>query len=236
MGQPRSAKRAAREATEAAMLTAATRMLLESPATDVLATLKPVEIARRSVPPRTTGAFYNIWPTQADFRRAVLDHVLSLDRFPADRATTEQFDALLDRPDLDVEEAVRVTANLAFEGQRTEPAVRLQLALWTQVETDPEVRERLELLYSDISDSLVPRYVRLLERSGRRMSPPFTPETLAVALTALVEGLHLRWAVDPDAVTDDLGTPPGVTGVEERRWSTFAALVRVLLAGMTEPI
>lgn len=221
------------------MLDAATRMLLESPAGDVLGTLKPVDVARRSEPPRTTGAFYNIWPTQAEFRNALLDHVLSMQRFHGARARMDSVDAVIADPGSTraaVEDALRVTANAAFDELKDDPAMRLQHALWTLAGPDPEIRERLERVYGGISASVVPRYTELLRRSGRQMAPPFTVELLAVAVAALVEGLHLRWAVDPDAVPDDVGPPPRTAGPDDgRRWSAFAALAHALVVGMTEP-
>jgi AcrR family transcriptional regulator len=220
------------------MLDAATRMLLECPTGDVLGALRPVDVARRSEPPRTTGAFYNIWPTQADFREALLDHVLSLPSLHGARAGMDLFDDLIATPDAgarSVVDAMRVTANAAFDGLKDDPAIRLQHALWTLSGPDPQVRARLGRRYGSISTTVVPRYARLLERAGRRMAEPFTVEVLAVAIAALAEGLHLRWAVDPGAVPDDIGPPPGVPD-DERRWSTFATLAHVLVRGMTEPL
>jgi len=241
-GAARGSRRAARAATEAAMLDAAARMLLQAPGTDVLGTLKPVEIARRCEPPRTTGAFYNIWPSQSAFRRALLDHVLSLDQFQADEAITDLLGQVAKDPDTDAQEAVRLVANLAFDVMRDDPSFRLQHALWTRADVDPDVRDGLRRLHQTITDTMTPRYREVLEQSGRRMAPPFTLDTLAVAIAALAEGLNVRRAIDPDAVPDDVGPPPTARptapddGSPERRWSTFAALAHVLLDGMTEPI
>jgi hypothetical protein len=44
---------------------------------------------------------------------------------------------------------------------------------------------------------------------GRRIRPPFTPETFAVTITALVQGLSLRVTIEPDAVPQDLRGLPG---------------------------
>lgn len=59
-------------------------------------------------------------------------------------------------------------------------------------------------LYGSIQDRFEPVYAELLAAWGRKMRPDLTVGDLAVALTALVEGLILRSAVDPDAVPDDL--------------------------------
>ena len=44
----------------------------------------------------------------------------------------------------------------------------------------------------------------LLERTGRKILPPFTLEMLAVALNALFEGLVIRAAVDGESVSDQM--------------------------------
>jgi hypothetical protein len=226
-----SAKQAARAASEAAMLAAATRMLLESPTTDVLASLKPVEVARRSTPARTTGAFYNIWPTQADFRRALLNHLVSIDRFRFDRRHTEALDALLGEPDADMHEILRVMANAISSELRQDPVIRLHQALRLQARADPEVRSAMGVLYSSFTESFAPRIAVILERSGRRLRQPATPEAVVVAFAALVEGLHLRWLVDPGAVPGAVSLPG-----DPRHWSLLAHLADTLLTGLTEPL
>jgi hypothetical protein len=231
-----SAKQAARRGTEAALLAAATDLLLQSPSSDVLRSLRPGDVARRADPPRTTGAFYNIWPTQAEFRQALLDHVLSLDRFHGDADTREALADFLGRADLDASEAIRVAANMNFDGFKDDPAFRLQHSLWTRHEADPEIRERLRLLYVAIAESLVPLYEFFLRRAGRRMRPQYTIELLGVTLAALVEGLYVRWAVEPDAVPDDVGPPPGVEPVADRPWTAFASVSHLIIMAMTEPI
>jgi hypothetical protein len=230
-----TAKQAARKATEAALLRAATRMVFESPGNDVLASLRPVDVVRRADPPRTTGAFYNIWPTQADFRRALLDHLLSLDRFKIDEDTRQSLRDHLARTDFRMDEAIRVAASMNFEGLKHEPALRVQHALWTHAVTDELIREKVKALYVAISDSLTPIYSAMLERSGRRMRPPHTVDTLAVVLAALVEGLQIRWTVEPEAVPDDFGAPPGVEASSQRPWNMFASVAHIVFMGMSEP-
>jgi hypothetical protein len=228
-----SAKRAARQATQAAMLASATRILLESPRSDVLGTLKPVEIARRCDPPRTTGAFYNIWATHAEFHRDLLDHLLSMDRFTGDRTTLEMLGSFLDHADMSVPEIFRIAARYNFDELKGEPAAVLQLALWTQ-HHDPAIRERLRCLYGAINDSLHPLYSRVLVKAGRRMRKPYDVQMLTTTITALVEGFLLRWAVDPDALPEGLDAPPGVDGPEP--WELFGTASYLLFESMTEPV
>jgi AcrR family transcriptional regulator len=227
---------AARAATKAALLAAATRLLFEMPGPTTLQRLKPADLVRRADPPRTTGAFYHLWPTQEEFRRDLLAHVLSLDRFAADVSTRVTIEGFLAEPELRLDETIRVAANVNFDQLKNDPAMWVLQALWTDHGADPEVRERLRALYADMTSRLAPLYAVLLERSGRRMRAPYDLQALAVTLACLVEGMHVRWAVDPDAVPDDVGPPPGVTQDEGGRWSMFASVTHTLFLTMTEPV
>jgi AcrR family transcriptional regulator len=258
MAQDRgNAKDAARQATRTALLDAATRLLFRSPAADPIGALRPMEVVRAADPPRSNGAFYNIWPTQAAFRRDLLHHVLSPARSEVGARTTyTAAERLSAGPDVSVEEAFRVAANLNFDGLRQDTSLRLKHALWTRHETDPEVRQLLAGLYEGVTDLFVPVYEAALTRAQRRMRQPYTVEHLATTLTALGEGLYTRWAVHPRAVPDDLGPPPAaatagaptdertgepagepVGGPEaHERWTFFASIAFTTFMAMTEPV
>jgi hypothetical protein len=229
------AKAAARQATKDALLQAAAGMLFDAPAADPIGALRPTEVVRRAVPPRSNGAFYNIWPTQEAFRRDLLHHVLSVDRIEVGRPTAEAGAELAAAPHIPVAETVRLLANLNFDGIKEDPSMRLRIALWTRHGVDPDVRELLEALYDGVTTLFTPMYAGLVEKAGRRMRPPFTIETLAVALASLSEGLHTRWTVQPGAVPDDLG-PDADPDHVDRRWSLFAAVTYMIFLGMTEPV
>lgn len=232
-----TAKQAARAATRSALLDAATSMLFERTGPSTLQRLKPADVVRRAHPPRTTGAFYHLWPTQEEFRRDLLVHVLSLDRFAADETTRVAITAFLTEPVLRLDETIRIAANVNFDQLRHDPAMWVLQALWIDHPGDDEVRERLRALYADMTTRLEPLYAALLQRSGRRMRAPFDIPTLAVVLASLVEGLHVRWAVDPAAVPDDVGAPPDVQDEASAaaRWGLFAAVTHTLFLAMTEP-
>lgn len=237
-GTRQGAKEAARRATRASMIEAATRMLLENPGADPLTSLRATDVAARAEPPRTTGAFYNIWPTQADFRSDLLEHVLSLERFQVGERTTAAIAASVVAEPFDLAEVVRLAANLNAEGLRTDPAMRLKQSLWSRYAVDDDVRTGLAGFYTAISQSLCPLYEAVLARSGRRMRPEYDVDVLAVALASLVEGLTLRRAVQPEAVPDDVPPPPGVplgSAAHDRPWSQFAALAYTILLAMSEP-
>lgn len=237
-GRP-SAKAAAKQATRSALLLAATRLLVDSPAVDPIHALRPVEIVRRADPPRSTGAFYNIWPTHADFRRDLLRHLLDLNRFSRTRdPVVERFTELLaaaDGPSAAV--VLRLVADVSFERFAAEQALRLKQALWASNGADDDVRALLAALYGSVSDTMTPFYDGLLARSGRRMRPPHTVQELAVVLAALHEGLSLRHSVQPEAVPE---VPPPAAAADQldgdtTPWTLFASTAWTLFVAMTEP-
>ena len=232
----RTRKDAARKASERAMLEAAAEMLWESPVGDIFSDLKPVDIARRADPPRTTGSFYNIWPTQTRFREAFVNYLLSLEHFRAERDAQSTIEELLASPDFDLAELIRVAGNKYFDGLKGEPVMRIQLALWTKADGNPQIRERLKALYDDVASAMIPLYETMVARAGRRMRAPYTVHDLAVVLAALVEGLHIRWAIDHDAIAEDLGAPPGAPAENGRPWGTFSSVAHIVVKGMTEPL
>ena len=70
-------------------------------------------------------------------------------------------------------------------------------------DADP-VAKRLQNIYSDLDMIVADLFDSLLAHWSRMMRPGFSTKMLAVSMGALVEGLVVRQAVDPDAVSDDL--------------------------------
>lgn len=233
MERQTSAKAAARAATRASLLEAATRLILRSPAADPIGALRPVEVVRTAEPPRSNGAFYNIWPTQTDFRQDLLRHLLSVERVEVGGETVDTATALLTSADFDLVEAFRVLGNLNFQGIRDDPSYQLKQALWTRHREDPEIGELLGALYAGVTRMLTPMYAGLLHRSGRRMKDPYTLEHLAVALTALAEGVHTRWAVEPSAAPE-VPPPAAMAAENDGRWTFFASVGLTTFLAMTE--
>ena len=79
-----------------------------------------------------------------------------------------------------------------------------------------------------VTGQVAPVLEAVLEASGRRMCPPFTVDSFAVIITALVQGLALRVAIEPDRVPvgrDDDGDS----------WDIFATTVTTLFEAITQP-
>lgn len=223
----------AREETRRELLDAGAALLREIPVGDVLSQVKADAVARRAG--RTTGAFYHHWPDQRSYQLDLLDHVLAVERHPsaaqgitADLAGGVPF-----------EELVRRNARASLRRIQENDYFPVQMALWGKHAGDPDLRERLRLLYDRISARLIPAYRDLLDANGLEMRPPFTIEMFAAVLTALAEGLAIRSAVDPDAVPREL--PPAAAAargpvdgdLDEGPWDLFSVVVLGLFPSMT---
>ena len=224
-------KAEAREQSASAMLAAGMQILREMPVGNILSQVKAAEVAQRAG--KTTGAFYNIWKRQADYHRDLIKYTLSQERFKADADTVQDIVRYLEQPELDLAALIRTAANTNFDGLKAEPAMPLQMALWSKHQVDDDLCEEVRNLYKGLHEMFHPFHAEVLNKSGRRVRPPYTTHTIAVVLLALIEGLHMRWAVDPAAVPDDFGSPPEA-GHDEQRWGMFAAVTYTLVTAMTE--
>jgi hypothetical protein len=79
----------------------------------------------------------------------------------------------------------------------------VQMVLWLG-RSEPAIRDRLRELYSSIDDVVSGLFDSLLDHWGREMLAPFTTRELAVAMSALVEGLIVRKRIDPPVVSNEL--------------------------------
>lgn len=68
------------------------------------------------------------------------------------------------------------------------------------------VADVLRTYYRQRTAEAVAAWERLIERSGRSVAEPFDLERIAVAFTAMFEGLLIRHQIDPDGVDDSLFT------------------------------
>lgn len=169
------------------------------------------------------GAVYHYWESQDDYRDDLIDLLLSPDQFPAvhqaGAVVAEAVDA-----DPSLEDLVRVVAGISYEGlAATAERERLSLALLAY--GDPEIDQRLGAQAAEVGRRWAELFALWLPRYGLEPRPPFTFDSLAVALMAMVEGMHLRRSIDPGAVTGEI--EPG--------WDLFAAAALAFLLSATRP-
>ncbi len=160
----------------------------------------------------TTGSFFHHFRSQAEFVDALVLAVL-----PAPEDLGEQVDELVDSlAHIDLLEVLRASLRDAWEVHSGEPDIRrsqrFQSLLTAHHDvplSQPEgamttVGDVLRSGYRARHDQAVRGWVRLLELTGRTFVPPFDIDRIAIALTAMFEGLLLRHQFDPEAADDEL--------------------------------
>jgi len=115
------------------------------------------------------------------------------------------------------EEVLQELGAAYFDAMCDDPLYTLQVYAWLAAHDNRELRRDLVALYGSLDSCLTTLLERFVQSWGRTMSDGVTIEDLAVAVTALTEGLAARAAVDPDAVPSEL----------------FGTLVARLVHGMT---
>ncbi|MFM8772486.1 MAG: hypothetical protein ACKOFP_01355 [Actinomycetota bacterium] len=208
-------KRRTREETRELLLDAAVRVVLARSNGDVDGSTNPLagvritdaleEVNRllrdrdRSAPQMTTGAAYNIWPSQEEFQQALLDKILLDAATPEIDRVKAELDSGL-RQGLDWRELVTRCFGVDFEVSYEEPTMFLMIGM-----TALAPPQRLSTMNKESNE----RYLaetgailhRILEHGGRHMAPGLTVDDLVWAIEAIESGYMLRRRAEVD-VTD----------------------------------
>jgi AcrR family transcriptional regulator len=231
----------ARERTRQALLDAGAALLREMPVDELLSQVKVKDVARRAG--LTPGAVYHYWENQEAFRLALLERILEPARFRVQGELEGLVAAIgreADRPgEMTLRGMTRIGGRENFDSAlRNASTSQLQFSLWAKHDDD-QVASLLRDLYRSGTTDIVSLYEQVVAAAGRRFRPPFDAGSLAVVLTALVEGLVMRRVVDPDAVPDDLTSVPRMLGEPEDPgegpWDLFSTAAYFLAGAMTEP-
>ena len=205
-------KRRTREETRELLLDAAVRVVLARSNGDVNGSTNPLagvritdaleEVNRLlqdrdpSAPLMTTGAAYNIWPSQEEFQQALLDKILLDAATPEiDRVKAELDSGLLQG--LDWRELVTRCFGVDFDVSYEEPTMFLMIGM-----TALAPPQRLSTMNKESNE----RYLaetgailqRILEHGGRCMAPGLTVDDLVWAIEAIESGYMLRRRAEVD--------------------------------------
>jgi AcrR family transcriptional regulator len=224
---PGGRKAEASAETRAALLEAGAEQLREEPVGSVLNQLTARSVATRAG--RTTGAFFHHWRSQEAYQRDLVAYVLDPARISV---VAEAEEGILDglRSGGDPVQVLEDTARANFQSMRADPYIPLWHALWAKHGSDAGVHELLRTHIRSVTASVEALLDAVLTASGRRFRPPFTLEALAVAVTAVAQGLELRVAIEPDRVP----MAPDRTG-DGDAWDLYSTTVRTLFEAFTEP-
>lgn len=192
------------------LLAAGAEVIDELPLTKAFAGATTAAVARAAGV--TTGSFFHHFSGTAEFLDALVLSTLS-----STEDLDEQVEDLIDSLDhIDLLEVLRLSLKDTWEVHRSEAsmrrALRLQHLLWahhTQALAEAHgdlstVGDVLRAGYRDRHDQALAGWQLLLDRTGRSFIEPFDIDRIAIALTALFEGLLVRQQIDPEAVDDTL--------------------------------
>jgi AcrR family transcriptional regulator len=170
------------------------------------------------------GAVYHYWESQDDYRDDLLDLLLSPEQFPnVARAAEAVGERMAEDPSF--EELARVVAGISYQGLAVTPErERLTLALLAY--DDPDIDDRLGAQADAVGARWAELFAAYFPAYGLEPRPPFTYESMAVVLMAMVEGMHLRRTISPAAVTRELA--PG--------WDLFASAALAFVLAASRPI
>ncbi|SDI30998.1 DNA-binding transcriptional regulator, AcrR family [Actinokineospora alba] len=104
----------------------------------------------------------------------------------------------------DPRQTIRAVCAWDFQQVRQDPATLAQLATLVLAREHRGAMKKLRQAYAAYDDAGMKAYQAILARWGASLRAPFTAESMAVSLTALVEGLAVRHLADPTAVPDHL--------------------------------
>lgn len=199
-------KRRTREETRELLLDAAVRVVLARSNGDLDGSTNPLagvritdaleEVNRLlhdrdpSAPQMTTGAAYNIWPSQEEFQQALLDKILLDAATPEiDRVKAELEAGLSDGADW--KELVTRCFGVDFEVSYEEPTMFLMIGM-----TALAPPQRLSTMNKEGNERYLAETGAILERildhGNRRMAPDLTVDDLVWAIEAIESGYMLR--------------------------------------------
>lgn len=175
----------------------------------------------------TSGAIYHHWDSYDDYRDELLEELLSAGRFPAVAGYDEAFVTRL--ADLGgIVQLIEAMTEAAWrEVLDDHHQLRTNLGLWARDE--PDVTERLRDQYQHLAKGWAAVIATGLGHHGLEARPPFTMESIAAVLAALVEGLAVRATTDP-------GSTPAVTTPQRDDLSLFSGAALAFLTSAVRPV
>ncbi len=220
--------------TRELLLETGARMVRESGAAITIGKFNLVDVCQQAGM-TSAGSAYKIWDTQESFRLALLEYVLE-STFHSDSAA-DDVAAILDQRDASpasLQEVIRVVASHNYQENAQSSVVTKQVALWIAAEHASDLREKLIEHEQRSLQAFTDLYDATITGFGREWVPPFTPEQLAVALSALVQGLALRCHASPDLVPATVLRPTGPDDAMQE-WDLFACGAEALINAFTRP-
>lgn len=238
VSRPRRTRRSA-EATRELMLRAGTRLAVdrlrdadEDAAARALAHIRLTDVARVATALErgegedrgaiTTGAIYQIWPSQAAYQADLMVHVLTEEPLPAEERLAARTLELIasGRPVRDMLAELAITA---YRTARTNDIYDLSL-LFVPYSRLPRVGEALRDTYEAQASAARPIYQALLMAGQLELREPWTIDDMMNAISSLHDGYRIQ---------EHSGA---VDGESERGESVLAAATVAIFEAFTQPV
>lgn len=151
----------------------------------------------------TTGAAYNIWDSQDEYRTELATYVAKNLEWADDRLLR---DSLANMPtDVPLEEWITASGNAYFEAFVARWDYFILLQFWGVKNPDEELVAAIREGYDMVHQRLVFLFQVTVEMYDLKIEDPYTVDDMAVAATAICEGLAIRHRFEPDRVTTAAG-------------------------------
>jgi AcrR family transcriptional regulator len=195
-------------------LLAAGAHLLATDPSHAFGVLRASHVARQAG--RTTGAFFNIWPTQEAYLDDLVDYVLSPERGTTGMAVGKVV-ADAQRSGADEDALLLAIATVVLEEVPNDPQTVLELLLWSRAHGDSGLRRHLAERYRILDDAGGRFFTQYLASTGRGLRRGFDAAQLSATIQDISQIVALREAI-----------APGTYSAEH-----LAALYRLVLEYMT---
>jgi len=188
-----STRRPARSVTQTRddLLAAGAHLLATDPS-HAFGVLRASHVARQAG--RTTGAFFNIWPTQEAYLHDLVDYVLSPERGTTGVAVGKVVSEVL-RAGGDEDALLLAIARAVLEEVPKDPQTVLELLLWSRAHGDLAFRQHLAERYHLLDEAGADFFTSYLQRTGRRMRRGFDAALLSATMQDVSQIISLREAV-----------------------------------------
>ncbi|HEY6794415.1 MAG TPA: hypothetical protein VI248_07005 [Kineosporiaceae bacterium] len=174
----------------------------------------------------TTGAIYQLWPSQADFQADLLFHIADLQSqlVPGLLESIRRF-AEAAAQGVPLEEVFARTMDEVLRHYRQDPLFRVEHSFLISA-GDPRVRVAITHRQSAFAATADQAWTGLMDAYGLRMRAPYRVRDLTNAMAAQIGGASVISIADPQLLADPAG---------EQGWSLTARALLAIFQAFTEP-
>lgn len=148
----------------------------------------------------STGAAYNIWPSQKAYRQDLSLHMAESFEW-AD--ATAVLTAVAELPDdSTMDDWVRAVADTYFPLFVGHMDFFVVLHFWAVNDPRSELIEALKRGYDEVHESFKALYQEAIDHYGLKLIEPYTPDDATIMITAAIEGFAVRHRFEAERLED----------------------------------